>query len=182
MAQFEAFDDDVEVNGQTVQSMIAGAGDVSSIFEDRMEETLADHGIEEPRTDEWYAQQAYLDAFESVADSIGQRTLTNIGKKIPDQADWPPGIDSVPEGLESINEAYQMNHRNGDIGYYEYEPMGDSEGKVFCKNPYPCAFDKGIVKAVVSRFSPESNLVTVSEEGDDCRQSGGDECVYHVSW
>ncbi|MFC7081641.1 hypothetical protein [Halorussus caseinilyticus] len=147
-----------------------------------MQETLAENGIDEPEPDEWYPQQAYLDAFESIVDSVGSRTVTNVGKKIPENADWPPGIDSVAGGLESINEAYQMNHRNGDIGYYAFEKEGDSEGKVFCKNPYPCDFDRGIVTAVVEEFSPEDALVGVEEVSDQCRASGGNECIYQVSW
>lgn len=182
MAQYEAFEDGVEVNGQTVSSMIAGAGELSSVFEKRMKETLAEHGIDDPQPGEWYLQQSYLDAFRSVAESIGSQTVTNIGKKIPENAEWPPGIDSVSAGLGSIDDAYQMNHRNGEIGYYEYEETGESEGKVYCKNPYPCDFDKGLVAGVAEKFSPEGALVDVEEEGGTCRASGGEECIYRISW
>lgn len=182
MAQFEVFDENVEANGQAIQSMVEGVGELSSVFEKRMKETLSENGIDDPQPGEWYSQQAYLDSFEEVADSIGSQTLTNIGKKIPENAEWPPGIDSVAGGLESIDEAYQMNHRGGEIGHYEFENTGSSEGLVYCKNPYPCDLDRGIVVGVAEKFSPDEALVDIEEESDQCRESGGDECVYRVSW
>ncbi|USZ67034.1 hypothetical protein NGM10_09860 [Halorussus salilacus] len=182
MVQFETFDDGVEAKGQTIKSMLAGAGDLSSVFEKRMNEMLAENGIEDLQADEWYSNQAYLDSFEAVADSIGEQTVANIGKKIPENAEWPPGIDSVSAGLESIDDAYQMNHRGGEIGYYDFELTGDSEGEIACKNPYPCAMDEGLVTAVAEKFSAEGALVEVEEVGDSCRASGGEECVYRVSW
>lgn len=182
MVQFETFEAGVEVNGQTVTAVVEGAGEVSSVFEDRALEMLAENGIEDPKPDEWYPQQAWLDAFRDISDSIGSQTLRNIGKQIPASADWPPGVDSVAGGLESINDAYHMNHRGGDIGYYEFETVGDKEGKVRCKTPYPCDFDRGIVESVTEEFSPEGAFVDVLEESDQCRDDGGDECVYNVMW
>jgi hypothetical protein len=182
MAQFETFEADVEVNGQTVRSMLAGAGELSSVFEKRMEETLAENGIENARDDEWYSQQAYLDAFESVVDSIGSQTVKNIGKKIPENADWPPGIESATDGLSSVDDAYQMNHRGGEIGHYDFEKTGASEGVMTCRNPYPCDFDQGLVAGVAEKFSPDGAFVEVDEESETCRDDGGDECVYRVSW
>lgn len=182
MTQFRVFEDGVEVNGQTVLSVVEGAGEVSSVFEDRALKMLAENGIEDPQADEWYPQQAWLDAFQDIADSIGSQTLRNIGKKIPENADWPPDVDTVAGGLESINQAYHMNHRGGEIGYYEFEATGDAEGEVHCKNPYPCDFDKGIVESVTEEFSPDGAFVDVLEESETCRNDGGDECVYSVMW
>ncbi len=182
MTQFEAFDDGVEVDGQAVRSMLAGVGELSSVFEKRMQETLDEKGIGEPQPGEWYPQQAYLDSFKSVADTIGPQTLRNIGKKIPENAEWPPGIDTVGKGLQSIEEAYQMNHRGGEIGYYEFEETGPNERLVYCKNPYPCDLDVGLITAVAEKFSPDSAIVEVEEESETCRDDGGDECIYRVSW
>lgn len=182
MAQFETFEDGVEVNGKAVSSMLAGVGELSSVFEKRMKETLDEKGIGEPQPDEWYPQQAYLESFKSVADTIGPQTLQNIGKKIPENAEWPPGLDGVADGLRSIDDAYQMNHRGGDIGYYEFEEVGGSEALMHCKNPYPCDLDKGLVSGAAEKFSPEGALVELDEEGDSCRDDGSDECVYRISW
>jgi hypothetical protein len=32
------------------------------------------------------------------------------------------------------------------IGHYHFEKLGNNEFKVTCENPYPCDFDKGLLK------------------------------------
>jgi hypothetical protein len=178
MAQYEAFETGVEVNGKTALSVVDG---VPSAFEQKALDILADNGIEDPDPESWYPQQAWLDAFAEIDERIGESTLNQIGKSIPDNAEWPAGVESVVGGLESINEAYQMNHRGGDIGHYDAEVKDDTTVHVECKNPYACAFDRGIVEATAREFI-DSAVATISEIGDECRADGGDVCLYEVSW
>lgn len=178
MTQYDAFERGVEVNGKTVLSVVEG---VPSAFEEKALRILAENGIENPDPESWYPQQAWLDAFAEIDERIGESTLNQIGKSIPDNAEWPAEVDSVTGGLESINEAYQMNHRGGGIGHYEAEIIDDTTVHVECRNPYACAFDKGIVKATAKEFV-DSGVPTVSEIGDECRADGGDACLYEVSW
>jgi hypothetical protein len=177
VAQFETHDDGVEVNGQTVAAFLDGT---PSAFEDRAADLLAAHGIEEPQPGRWYPQQAWLDAFAEIADNVGKQTLRRIGGSIPDNADWPPDATTVAEGIESIDDAYQMNHRGGEIGQYVVESIGDGDAVVRCTNPYPCAFDRGVLDAVAAEFG--GGVPSLDEVGDDCRETGGDECVYELSW
>lgn len=62
MAQFKAMNADVEVNGQTVISILEGM--------QTMRETgfsiLRQCGIENPQEGEWYSQQSWLDAFKKI--------------------------------------------------------------------------------------------------------------------
>jgi predicted hydrocarbon binding protein len=177
MVQLGVLEDGVEVNGQTVLAFIDG---VPSTFEDKAEYILERNGIENPKPDSWHPQQAWLDAFAEMAENIGENTLKNIGKSIPENADWPPGVTSVTEAIESIDDAYHMNHRNGEIGHYHAEAVDDEEVRVRCTNPYPCAFDEGIITATSSKFS--DGYVGIEESGSECRSEGGDECVYKVTW
>lgn len=178
MVQYEAFDSSVEVNGQTVLSVIEG---VPSAFEQKASRILAENGIEDPQPDQWYSQQTWLNAFSQVDANIGESTLNQIGKSIPNNSEWPKDVDSVVGGLESINQAYQMNHRGGDIGHYEAETVDKSTAHVECTNPYACAFDTGIVKAVAQKFT-DSGVLTITEIGDECRAESGDSCLYEISW
>jgi hypothetical protein len=173
---------DIEVTGTSLNSLLDAVSDLSTIFEERTRETLADHGIEDVADGEWYSLSAYLDALAEIGDEIGSQTLTNVGKAIPDNADWPPGIDSVEAGLGSIDDAYQMNHRGGEFGFYEYEQVADGEALVTCENPYPCDFDRGLLAGVAEKFGPEGTIVEVEEESDTCRSDGGERCVYRVLW
>lgn len=177
MVQLKPVASGVEVNGQTVLSFVDG---VPGSFEEKAQRILAENGIEEPESGDWYPQEAWLEAFEEVANSIGESTLNNIGQSIPENAEWPLGVDGVLDGIESIDLAYHQNHRGGDIGHYEAEQVDDSTVRVECTNPYPCTFDQGIIKAVGREFSDE--FVRVDEVGTDCRNDGGNKCVYEVSW
>lgn len=116
MAQFQAFASGVEVNGQTVLAVVAGM----SAFGQTSKDILGRHGIQSPTASGWYPQQAWLDAFRDIAKSIGPKTLNQIGRSIPQNAKFLAGIDSVEKALASIDAAYHMNHRGGQIGVYAF--------------------------------------------------------------
>ena len=147
MIRYEAIDPETEINGQTMLSMIDGVARFSDDYRETVRETLAEQGVEEPQPDEWYPQQAWLDAFGVVAEELEPHILDRIGEQIPEAAEWPEGISGVEEGLRSINDAYHRNHRGGEIGYYRLTDVNDRTGEVTCRNPYPCPFDRGIIRA-----------------------------------
>ena len=193
MAQYKAFTNGVEVNGQTVLSVVAGM--TSSEFALKM---LGNCGIKDPQPYSWYSQQNWLDAFKQIAEKIGPIMLNKIGRLIPEKADWPPFVNSIETALASIDVAYHMNHRLNrkvmfdpktgskieGIGHYNFEKVNEREIKMVCNNPYPCDFDKGIVYATVNKFKPEDvKLISINEEkSNKCRENGGDTCIYTIVW
>lgn len=179
--RLEAFDTRADAKGQTIMSIVAGAGEVSAVFEQKAEEILADNGIEQLGPEEWYSLRDYLSALDDIDDEVGTETITAIGEHIPEQAEWPPGVDSVSEGLESIAGAYDMNHQ-GDVGYYEVESVDDSTARMECHNPYSCALDIGIIRGTAEKFSSPVAIVEVEEVSTRCREDGGDTCTYRVTW
>jgi hypothetical protein len=179
MAQFKAFAPNVEVNGETVLSVVNGMGP----FKETALKILTDHGIKDPQAGQWYSQQAWLDAFKTISEKIGTSTLLAIGKTIPENAQWPPQIDSIEKALASIDMAYHMNHRGGEIGNYQFEQTGPKSGKMICKNPYPSDFDQGIVYAVAHRFAPKGVIPAVSlDETAPTRKKGADSCTFLITW
>jgi hypothetical protein len=180
MAQFVGFAEGVEVNGETVYAIVDGMG----AFKAEAIEILARNGIHDPRPGTWHLQQSWLDSFREIAESLGDGTLLAIGRKIPENAKFPPRINTIEKGLMSIDVAYHINHRRGEIGHYQFWSSGPRSAKIVCHNPYPCAFDRGIIDAMAQRFKPaDSKLVTV--EHDDacpCRKKGADSCTYTVAW
>lgn len=179
MAQFTAFAEGVEVNGETVLSVVNGMGPYKSMGL----KILAAHGIKDPKPGEWYSQQAWLDSFKQISENIGRGTLLAIGKSIPDSAQWPPHVDSLEKALTSIDVAYHMNHRGGEIGYYRYESTGPRSGKMECRNPYPSDFDQGIIIATAMKFAPAgvSPLVKLDESASS-RKQGADSCTFLIVW
>jgi hypothetical protein len=194
MAQFIAFAPDVEVNGETVLSVVDGMGH----FKEKAILFLKENGIENPAPGNWYKQQSWLNAFQLIAKTTGDFTLFNIGKKIPENAQFPPSIDSLEKALAAIDVAYHMNHRiKGEIlfnpqtgavkegiGHYRFEKINDKNMKMICNNPYPCDFDKGIIDAMAQRFKPAGVPVVMVKHDDTqpCRKKGGDSCTYHISY
>lgn len=193
MAEFVAFDPDVEVNGQTVLSVIDGLG----AYKIMGRAMLNSHGITNPVPDQWYSQQAWLDAFKEIAGKVGRATLQSIGRQIPEHADWPPTVKTIEDALSSIDIAYHINHRkNGSvlfdlttgaiqegIGHYSFQKTGDRKGTMTCTNPYPCEFDYGIIEAAAEKFKPDAGVtVTVVHDESTCRKNGTDTCTYLVTW
>ena len=177
MVTYEPLDSDVEVNGQTVLSVVHA---FPESLQERGKRILANHGIEDPRMETWYPQEAWLAAFSELSESMGESTLERIGKMIPQSAEWPPDTDTVVDGVESIDAAYHMNHRNGEIGNYAAERLEENTIHVTCDNPYPCAFDTGILKGVVEEFG--DSRARVNEIGASCREEGSENCLYEVTW
>ena len=179
MAQFKAFAPDVEINGAAVLAVIQAMG----TFRQTASNILGEHGIVGPEEGEWYSQQAWLDTFQEIAETMGDITLRIIGEKIPDVALWPPHVDTVGKAMASIDVAYHMNHRGGDIGHYAFEQLGERSGKMVCCNPYPCDFDMGIIESTASKFAAEGvDPIVKHDSSQCCRKEGADACTYLVTW
>jgi hypothetical protein len=177
---YRAYSPLVEVNGETVLSVVDGMG----AYKTKALQILKDNGIDNPRPGQWYSQQNWLNAFKTIAQSIGTSTLLQIGKSIPENAKFPPEIDNIHKALAAIDVAYHMNHRNGEIGNYKYEKINDKSVKIICKNPYPTDFDKGIIESMAKKFKPQGTLfvkVTVDATQPQ-RNQGGESDTYIITW
>ena len=180
MSLYGAFQEGVEVNGETVLAVVEGMGR----FQHLAFEILADHGITAPRAGAWYSQQAWLNAFRDIGDRLGPASLLQIGKKIPQLAQWPQGVQDIHQALASIDVAYHLTHRGGKIGTYQYVALGPRTGRMTCRNPYPCDFDQGILLSIARRFCPpDSALLDIPHRPEDpCRKRGAEECIYLLEW
>lgn len=193
MAQFIAMSPDVEVNGETVNSVVDGMG----AFRAKALDILAKNGIKDPKPGLWYNQQNWLKAFEEISKTIGAHTLYAIGLKIPDDAKFPPDVDNIEKALGAIDVAFHMNHRikgkplfdpatgkmTEGIGHYNFKMVGGNEGVMTCPNSYPCDFDRGIIDGMVAKFKPTGSHPSVRhDDSAPCRKSGADSCTYRIRW
>lgn len=194
MAEFIVFAENVEVVGQTVFAFINSM----KRGQEKRKSILLKHGID-PKPEEWYPQQKWLDAFKEVSESVGEMNLFLIGVAIIENAEFPP-INNLKEGLGAIEVAYHMSHRingnlmfnpeNGEmlegIGHYGLKEYNEDERTAImvCDNPYPSKFDEGIITAVGRKFQPsDSEAVKVKVDVNaDRRTKGGSSCTYLISW
>ena len=183
MVPYEAFDSGVEINGRVVLAVVEKAlGKFSESYQQQAVAALAEEGLVDPGEEDWFPQQAWLNAFETMTSNLEPHVLDRLGEQIPTVAEWPNNFASVPEGLASIDEAYQRNHRGGEIGFYRFEQLDETLGEVQCQNPYPCQFDRGVIRGVAKQYAPVDAFVFIEETGDACRREGGDICTYTVHW
>ena len=180
MSKFTTVSPKVEIIGDAVVSVVAGMG----AFRETALKILGDCGIQNPTPEQWYKQQAWLDALRLIGETIGPKTLQMIGRSVPNTAKFPPGIDSMEKALGSIDIAYHMNHRGPLSGNYKMSKVSDTKIIVVCDSAYPCDFDFGIVSAMAERFRPAAAVVVkVSHDPTSpCRKTGGAPCTYVVSW
>jgi len=183
MAQYIPFDNNVEVRGETVLSVSNG---VEFFFKDEMNNILEKNNIINPQAAKWYKQKDWLNAFKDIENKFGEYTLYKIGKAIPENAIFPEGVKNLKKALESINIAYNNNHRNGEIGYYKLISF-DEENRIAemeCKNPYPCHFDRGIITKIAEKFKPTTskNIEVSLDVNKKSRLDGADTSFYKIKW
>ena len=196
--QFKAFVPGIEVNGPTVNSIIAGLGYFTNLSRRFFSQVNIGTVVNKELRidmDGWYPQTAWLVAFENIAKTVGDRVLFKIGLSVPANAQFPPWVVDVDSGVKAIDIAYHLNHRkdgkilfnpdNGamseGIGHYGYERIS-GENKIIsrCQNPYPCAFDQGIITAMAHKFA--LNAVVRHDDTKECRNKGADSCTYIITW
>ena len=130
----------------------------------------------------WYSQKAWLDSFKEIAEKYGSNTLFEIGKGIPANAKFPPEIDNIEKALGSIDIAYHMNHRNGDIGFYKLVSHDQAKKTLImqCRNPYPCDFDRGIITTMARKF--KTGVKVELDKSKPSRKDGADDSWYIITY
>jgi hypothetical protein len=177
MSEYVAFDPHVEVKAVAAQPVIDLVGpDMIPI--------LQQNHIDSHTQDEWILLQDWLNALKDL-EQLGALDLVTIGMGVPDNAIFPPEIQGVEMALRTIDMAYQMNHRGGDIGEYTYESTGSNSGIMVCRNPYPSDFDFGLLHGIIRKFRPSTardRIVVQLDPTQPTRKQGADSCTFLLSW
>jgi hypothetical protein len=170
----------IEVYGRSVQALV----NAMEFLKLKAQRVLASHGIQTLEPEQWYPMKSVLESFEDILKQVGPHTTRAIGHAVPKNAAFPPHIDSFESALQSLDQAYRMNHRGtGDIGSYRFLPGLNRTATVVCDNPYPCEFDQGIMEALYDRFPPKGSFrMRIDHEGSSCRAKGAHACTYVLKW
>ncbi|HEY4116256.1 MAG TPA: hypothetical protein VGM56_00320 [Byssovorax sp.] len=181
MREFECSDEKILVRRGVIDAFVAAFGP----YKGRGERVVCRHlGVETIGGDPeaWFSASRFLAAMAELQDQFGSAFMRKVGSFIFDKAVFPPGIDAVTKGMELIHTAYHMNHSadaKGRIGGYHWVSMGDRAGTMTCDNPYPCAFDVGIIETIARRFESAAHVLHVP---GGCRHDGAEACQYKVEW
>lgn len=146
-----------EAHGSSVQNIVEGCG----VFQRRVKTMLADKGITDIDSNKWYDLEVVLSVTNELAQSVGPNVLIEIGKYAPKNAQFPPEIDSFEKALTTLNIAYQMNHRNGNIGEYKVVQEDAKTFKISCNTPYPAKFNLGLLRGLARKFNSFARIEEV---------------------
>jgi len=178
MVEYKSFSPDVEIIGDSILSVMEGMG----AFKKTAYQILENNGIKDPAPQKWFNFQNYLNAFKEIAEKLGNATLKVVGMKLSKNAVFPPELDIIEKVLTVMDQAYHMHYKNGEIGHYSFECNGNNKGIMTCNNPYPCAYNIGIIEGLMYKLSKEGQLPTVKHIPGDCRMDGAKHCCYELSW
>ncbi|BDS12464.1 hypothetical protein [Aureispira anguillae] len=175
----EPFDFNAETLGQAFLPAIFS---LPGFVKNNMLKLLAAQDVTDLQTENWYPVKSILDFYAQVIENYGPNTIFDLGKAIPENAVFPPGIDSIGNGLGLIDTAYNMNHRNGYLGFYKLVSHDEAEKKIVmqCYNPYPCDFDRGLLTSMARKF--KLGVRVMVDESKPSKKKGDLESWYIVSY
>lgn len=181
MKEFACPDPHITTGRGVIDAFLAAFGP----YKGRGEKVVCRHlGVEALGSDAnaWFPAAKFLAAMSELQDQFGAPFMRKVGSFIFDKAVFPPGIDDVQKGMQLLDVAYYTNHQNvtpGQIGGYHWKADRERGGLMSCDNPYPCAFDIGIIETITHRFEKGAR---VEHEAGPCRHNGDDLCRYRVEW
>ncbi len=177
MAEYVAFDPANESDRSGIIAVIESLG------HEEIDHLITKYDIGDKQ---WFSQQIELDILKALSENNSFLDMVSIGMKIPDVADFPPASAevSVHEVLEGVRDAYESAVRGPNTGSYEYTKLGDRKGRMVCNNPYPSDFDYGLIYRIVQKYRPDDSehVLVVRDESVQNRRTGGDTCIYDISW
>lgn len=171
---------EAEINGDIVTKIIEALGP----YKTKGFKILIENGILKPQPGKWYNQQAWLNAFNTIATQLGGTVLFAVGQKIPEYIDFPDEIKDIHHALSLIDLIHKMNFRNGDLGGYGYKKTGERTGQIICTTPYPDNFDKGIIITIARKYKPDDfSLINIEVDANmPVRSMGGDSTTFILTW
>lgn len=179
MPVFQSRSPDLKVIGQTILAVVDGMG----VFKETALKWLKEEGIENPKPEEYYSEQAWLNCFKRISITLGDVTLRNIGRTWPSNVQFPPEISSIEQVLELMDKIYQMNHiGEGDPGHYTWEKTGERSGIMTTDHPYPCSLDHGVLEGFTNHFKTEEQKISVIHLPNECKIDSGDICKFEIKW
>lgn len=182
MEKLQAFDENTEASGSFLLAFI------KNLKSEEIFPILRKHNLVSVDPDAWYPHQLALDVLHDVAYGTegGMMNLVAIGMGVVDTAMSEqinqPGI-TLEEGLISLNDTYQLNHRNGYAGEISVVVMGPRHVELVDHTPYTDDTMFGMIYALARKLSPVGSHPIVRHLDDaPCRKEGDDSCTYEITW
>lgn len=181
MKEFDCPDIGITITRQALHAFVLAFG----AYKSRGEQVVMRHfGLKEIPDDpaSRFPLTKFLSAMDELQAQFGAPFMRKVGSFLFDNTEFPPGMDTLQKAMALMDVAYYMNHSaeaEGKIGGYHWKAEGDRRGVMTLDNPYPCAFDMGVIETIGRRFEPTAKVEHVP---GSCRHEGGNECVLTLAW
>ncbi len=164
-----------EYNGAALNSFILALGHSDRISQ----KLLSDAGVDRTDPARWYDFDWASSIYYKIEAQVGRGALIEVGRKMIESAEYPPGIDSIHTLLMSLDQAYRLNARGPGIGEITCTIEDEHSATLIWTPRFPCALNIGIMEGSCSRYGAKA---LVEHGAGGCIDDGASACVYHVSW
>ncbi len=130
---------------------------------------------------EWYSLQDWLDVLGDITEGPVWLDYLSAGMRIVETVAPPPPSVDVDRFSFCLNAAFHAQHRNGDIGQYRVEQVGDQHIKVVADTPYPDDLHYGICYAYAQHCLPPGTAFHIWY--DECVVADpASPTTIHITW
>lgn len=163
-----AYDETAEGNGAYLVAFIQSAGEVSPVFERKIQE-MAEERFGTISADEWYPLGEWKELYEDVMDEVGEATMKQGGKENGKAIEWPDEVNSVEDALNTLNEMHKDSTRNSDqeypAGRYVIDMQGPRSVRVGITEAFtwPKPFVPGAIQGIVEDVGPDDAVFSETE-------------------
>jgi hypothetical protein len=186
----------IEVSGRVILGLMKAFGQFKGIASKYLlEEGVGQKGPEglavvDPAS--WYPMDGQLRALARFSREMGDSVVHQIGVSMIHEVEWAPVIKDVKTLAEFLDLGYHHNHRKHGkvmadpvtgkitegIGHYFYKRQAQGGTVIEATNPYPCAFDKGMLFGALRKLQVVGAIL--HDDTLPCRKRGHESCVYVV--
>lgn len=164
-----------EYRGAALNSFILALGHSHGV----VHKILSDVGVDRIDPERWYDFDWAIALYSRIGSEVGRAALIEVGRKMIESAEYPPGIDSIQALLTALGAAYHLNARGPGIGEITCEIEDEHSATMVWTPKFPCALNIGILEGSCARYGVKALI----EHGPGrCVDEGGHACTYHVSW
>lgn len=164
-----------EYSGAALSSFVLAFAHWGSV----VRKILADTGVERIDPKRWYDFEWASSIYYKISAEVGRSATVEVGRKMIESAEYPPGIDSIHTLLLALNQAYHLNARGPNIGEITCAIEDEHSATLVWTPPFPCALNIGIMEGSCSRYGAKA---LIEHGAGGCLDKGGASCTYHVSW
>jgi hypothetical protein len=164
-----------EYSGAALNSFVLAFGESNPI----VKKILADAGVERIDPQAWYDYEWASSIYYRIGEQIGRAAAMEVGRKMIEAAQFPPGIDSVEKVLMSLGPAFKMAVRGADCGDILCTLEDEHSATIVRTQRGLCPLNIGVIEGCCARYG----VTPLIEHGTGgCQDEGAPTCTYHVTW